>query len=101
MSFRPQSRDADAILRLPAARHPKLTGIAQRLAASPKVTLQDAEQILDANAKTLRIDALDIEFAQPGHVKVPFTPTVNEEPGNAFQETVRGHVHRLIQGGRP
>ena len=96
------SKDADKILALPAARHPKLIGFARALAEDPLITLSRADTLLDAAAKSANVTTLAIEMCQPGaSVHVPFAAVAPRQDARSdFVAGVERELNRINQSKR-
>ena len=100
MNYR--SKDAAKILALPAAQHPRLAKVAQVLANHPKVTVEDASELLLAAAKDAGLNELDIELGSPRNsVTVPFATTAKApDKQAAFDANVNLHLTRIYRAKR-
>lgn len=87
------SPDADAILALPEARHPKLIQFAQRLANHSAMTLATAREALAAACRDLAITRLDIEHLDA--TTVPFQAVGGA--ADPYAESVRQHIERIAR----
>ncbi len=98
-----RSPDYDAIMALPAAKHPKLGSAVKALALSPKVDLQFAIQLIATTAADLGVSLLDIEMADPrNNVRPPFGANALPNAADDFQAGVTAELVRMtkrIQGG--
>lgn len=98
-----RSPDYDAIMSLPAAKHPKLSQAVAALAASPKMDLQFASELIATAATDIGISLLDIEMADPrNNVRPAFGATTRSGAEDAFQAGVTAELIRMtkrIQGG--
>ena len=96
------SADAQAIMNMRAAHHPKLRPVVDRLASMAHITLADAHEIIDAACQSAKISGLDIDMVQPGaQTAVPFASASND-PGDDHQQRVSLEVRRLmlVKGGK-
>lgn len=90
------SPDAAKILAKPEARHPWLAPFCRAIASHPRLTIEDADEMLPAAMKQLGLNELDIELVDAR--SIPFAASA-AAGGDEWQEQVSQHVKRLLDGG--
>lgn len=95
-----QSPDANKILNLAVAQHPRLRPLALELAANPKVRFDYAVYELAMHMHKLGLNSLDIEMCQPeAMVRVPFE-THQKPEQNSFVTAIED-ARRAKYGTKP
>ena len=93
------SPDAERILRLPCRHVPGFEARVQQLASDPKMTLNGAIDILDAEMQAAGVSQLDFEMYQPGNNhRLGFMPSDGTDPREQQKDSIAGHVQRLLLG---
>lgn len=92
------SPDAAKILAKPEARHPWLASFCRAIASHPRLTIEDADEMLPAAMKQLGLNELDIELVDAR--SIPFAAS-DAAGGDDFQGEVSHLVRRLLDGASP